>query len=212
MEPVTTYDRVLGELRTAILAGAHPPGSRLRQVELAARYRTSRIPVREALRRLEAEGLVTSEAHRGSTVAALDPADLEELYAFRLALERVTARAAAARRADLRPQVEAWRREADAALRAGALEPLIALDAAFHAAIAEAAGNRHVRAALESRWAHVGRAMRLYLRAATYRDAVWEEHAEIADAIAAGNEDLAEALLGVHIQQSGNVVLSRLRE
>jgi DNA-binding FadR family transcriptional regulator len=111
----------------------------------------------------------------------------------------------------LRARVEAWRREADRALRAGALEPLIAADAAFHAAIAEAAGNRHVRAALESRWAHVARAMRLYLRASTYRDAVWDEHAEIAEAIAAGNEDLAETLLTAHIQQSGNVVLSHLR-
>lgn len=210
MEPVTTYDRVLAELRSAILRGDHAPGTRLRQFDLATRYRTSRIPLREALRTLEAEGLVTSQANRGATVAALEAADLAELYVFRVALERVTARAAAARRVDLRPQVERWRREADAALRRGAIEPIIDLDAAFHGAIAEAAGNRHVRAALESRWAHIARAMRLYLRAASYRDAVWEEHAEIAEAIAKGDQDLAEALIAAHVQQSGDVVLSRL--
>ncbi|MBV8580386.1 MAG: GntR family transcriptional regulator [Candidatus Eremiobacteraeota bacterium] len=210
MESVTTYDRVLAELRGAILAGLHPPGSRLRQVELAEQYRTSRIPLREALRTLEAEGLVTSEANRGATVAPLDAQDLSELYVFRLALERVTARAAAARRVDLRPRVAAWRAEARAALRQGRIEPLIAADAAFHMAIAEVAGNRHVRAALDGRWAHIARAMRLYLRTSSYRDTVWDEHMEIAEAIAAGNEDLAETLLGAHVQQSENVVLSRL--
>lgn len=210
MEPLTTYDRVLTELRSAILSGEHPPGTRLRQFDLAARYRSSRIPLREALRTLEAEGLVISQANRGATVAAIDVEDLAELYIFRVALERVTARAAAARHVDLRGRVEAWRLEAEAAMQRGTMEPIIAADAAFHGAIAEASGNRHVRAALESRWAHVARAMRLYLRAGSYRDAVWDEHAEIAEAIASGDQDLSETLVAAHIQQSGDVVLSRL--
>lgn len=210
MDPVTTYDRVLNELRTAILAGAHPPGSRLRQIELAGRYQTSRIPLREALRTLEAEGLVRSEPHRGATVATLDAADLAELYTFRLALERVTARAAAARRVDLRARVRRWRTEAKEAIANRDLEPLIRADAAFHAAIAEGAGNRHIRAALDARWAHISRAMRLYLRSSAYTNDVWAEHTEIADAIAAGNEDLAETLLGAHVQESANVVLARV--
>ncbi len=210
MEAVTTYDRVLHELRGAILDGTHAPGSRLRQVELARHYQASRIPLREALRTLEAEGLVTSEPNCGATVARLDRADLAELYVFRLALERVTARAAAARKADLRPQVEGWRRTAVAAIRAGALEPLLAVDQAFHAAIAAAACNRHIEAALEGRWAHVARAMRIYLRAATYREGVWDEHAAVAEAIAAGDEDRAEMLLGGHVERAGELVLARL--
>jgi DNA-binding GntR family transcriptional regulator len=210
MEPVTTYDRVLSELRHAILRGEHAPGTRLRQFDLAARYRSSRIPLREALRTLEAEGLVVNQANRGATVAAIDIADLAELYVFRVALERVTARAAAARRVDLRPRIAVWREEAEAAVRRGTIEPIIAADAAFHGAIAQAAGNRHVCAALESRWAHVARAMRLYLRAGVHRDVVWDEHAEIAEAIVAGDQDLAETLVAAHVQQSGDVVLSRL--
>jgi DNA-binding GntR family transcriptional regulator len=210
MDIQTTYDRVLAELRAAILTGTHPPGSRLLQVELAERYRSSRIPLREALRTLEAEGLVASAANRGAIVVPLDASDLAELYTFRLALERVTAREAAARRADLRPQVERWRAEVRASLARHDLEPLIVADAAFHAAIAQAAGNRHIRAALDARWAHIARAMRLYLRTSTYDDHVWDEHAEIAEAIAAGDEDLAEALLGSHVQQSANVVLQRV--
>ena len=210
MQAYTTYDRVLAELRAAILAGVHAPGTRLRQVELAEQYRTSRIPLREALRTLEAEGLVSSEANRGATVVPLVAADLAELYTFRLALERVTAREAAARRVDLRPRVEAWRAEVRAALSRHELEPVIVVDAAFHAAIAEAAGNRHIRAALDARWSLISRAMRLYLRTTTYGSDVWDEHAEIAEAIAAGNADLAETLLGAHVQESANVVLARL--
>ena len=210
MDTVTTYDRVLLELRGAILSGVHAPGVRLRQTELAARYRTSRIPLREALRTLEAEGLVTSEPNCGATVARLDAADLAELYAFRIALERATARAAAARKADLRPRVEGWRRDAVAAIRAGELEPLIAADQAFHAAIAEAAQNRHIFAALEGRWAHVARAMRISLLASTYQEGVWDEHAAVAEAIAAGDEDGAEALLGGHVERSGELVVARV--
>ncbi len=211
METVTTYDRVLHELRGAILNGTHAPGTRLRQVELAGRYHTSRIPLREALRTLEAEGLVTSEPNCGATVARLDRDDLAELYAFRSALERAAVRAAAARRADLRAQVEGWRRQAAGAIRTGDLEPLIAADQAFHAAVAAAAHNRHIAAALEGRWAHVGRAMRIYLRAATYRANVWDEHAAVAEAIAAGDEDRAELLLGGHVERAGELVLARLQ-
>jgi DNA-binding GntR family transcriptional regulator len=210
MEKLTTYDRVLIELRGAILSGSHAPGTRLRQTELAQLYSTSRIPLREALRTLEAEGLVTSEPNCGATVAGLDAADVSELYAFRVALERATARAAAARKADLRPAVEGWRREVAAAIAAGEIEPVIAADKAFHDAIAIAAHNRHIHAALESRWAHVVRAMRIYLHADRYSKYVWDEHAAVAEAIAAGDEDTADDLLRTHVERSGAFVLSQL--
>src|SRR6185503_18284298 len=58
-----TGSRVADELRAAILRGAYPPGTRLRQEELAAQYGASRVPIREALRTLEAEGLVTTVAN-----------------------------------------------------------------------------------------------------------------------------------------------------
>lgn len=210
MEKLTTYDRVLLELRGAILSGVHAPGTRLRQTELAQRYSTSRIPLREALRTLEAEGLVTSEPNCGATVAGLNAADVSELYAFRIALERATARAAAARKADLRPDVEGWRREVVAAIGAGEIEPVIAADQAFHDAIATAAHNRHIHNALEGRWAHVARAMRIYLHAESYRENVWDEHAAVAEAIAAGDEDRADELLHNHVERSGAFVLARL--
>jgi DNA-binding GntR family transcriptional regulator len=84
---VTAQDLVLSALREAILSGVLEPGARLRQEELADLFGTSRIPVREALRALEYEGLVSSEPHRGFTVTALDADDVEEVYDLRILLE-----------------------------------------------------------------------------------------------------------------------------
>lgn len=84
---VTAQEAVLTSVREAILAGVLAPGARLRQEELADHFGTSRIPIREALRALEYEGLVTSEPHRGFTVTSLDANDVEEVYELRILLE-----------------------------------------------------------------------------------------------------------------------------
>lgn len=83
----TAQDMVLETLREAILDGIVVPGTRLRQEELASVFDTSRIPVREALRALEYEGLVQSEPRRGFTVTSLDADQIEEIYDLRTVLE-----------------------------------------------------------------------------------------------------------------------------
>jgi len=84
---LTAQDLVLTSMREAILTAALPPGTRLRQEKLAEMFGTSRIPVREALRALEYEGLVTSLPYRGFTVTELDADDIEEVYDLRVLLE-----------------------------------------------------------------------------------------------------------------------------
>src|SRR5947208_3044143 len=83
----TAQDVVLNSMREAILTATLPPGMRLRQEKLAQMFGTSRIPVREALRALEYEGLVTSIPYRGFTVTELDADDIEEVYDLRILLE-----------------------------------------------------------------------------------------------------------------------------
>jgi DNA-binding GntR family transcriptional regulator len=80
-------ERIAAQLRTAILAGDIAPGERIRQEEVAERLGTSRLPVREALRILEAEGLTEHTANIGSRVPRLDPAELDVLYRMRERLE-----------------------------------------------------------------------------------------------------------------------------
>lgn len=83
----TAQDIVLASMRETILSGKLAPGARLRQEKLAEQFGTSRIPVREALRALEYEGLVRSVPYRGFTVTELDADDIEEVYDLRILLE-----------------------------------------------------------------------------------------------------------------------------
>lgn len=93
-DSITAQELVLAAVRKAILSGVMGPGARLRQEELAEVFGTSRIPVREALRALEYEGLVTSAPHRGFTVTTLDADDVEEVYDMRILLESEAVRLA----------------------------------------------------------------------------------------------------------------------
>ena len=83
----TVTQVVTEQVRLKILSGGLPAGSVLRQDAIAADYTVSRIPVREALRQLEAEGLVTFYAHRGAVVSSLTPEDLSELFEMRALIE-----------------------------------------------------------------------------------------------------------------------------
>ncbi len=98
--PPTAQAAVLAELRARILDGRLPGGTALRQEDLAAELGVSRVPVREALRTLEADGQVRYAAHRGYRVAELDIGELEEIYALRTLIEDDLARRALTAPAD----------------------------------------------------------------------------------------------------------------
>jgi len=84
-EPAT--EQVTARLRQAIATGLLKPGERLNQAEIAERLGVSRMPIREALRQLDAEGLVTLQPYRGAIVSSLSSAELTEIYEMRIALE-----------------------------------------------------------------------------------------------------------------------------
>lgn len=93
----STTEIVADVLRDAIVTGMLQAGEVLNQVELARQFGVSRVPVREALRRLEAEGLVVSPPHRRTVVAALTPTLLDEIFDVRIALETMALAAAVPR-------------------------------------------------------------------------------------------------------------------
>ncbi len=104
LRPPTAQAAVLGELRARILDGRLPGGAALRQDELAADLGVSRVPVREALRMLEADGHVRYAAHRGYRVTILDIDELEEIYRLRALIEDdLVSRAEAVFTSDARP-------------------------------------------------------------------------------------------------------------
>src|SRR5690348_3004856 len=114
MKPSTTVDTVAAALRTALHAGRWDPGTALRQEELAAEFGVSRIPIREALTRLQAEGLIVVERNRGAYVPTLTRAEVEEFFDLRVLLETDALRHAVPRHAprSIR-QLEALQRDLD---------------------------------------------------------------------------------------------------
>ncbi len=90
----TVEEMVTAAIREAILSGVYGPGEKLPQEHLAGELAVSRIPVRAALKHLEAEGLVVFTPHRGATVRALEAADIEEIYQLRILLETFALRSA----------------------------------------------------------------------------------------------------------------------
>jgi DNA-binding GntR family transcriptional regulator len=93
----TKRDRIVDELHELILSGELPRGSRLQQDQLARRFETSITPVREALRLLESQGLVTGEAHRGVRIASINEEDLKATYLMRRLVEPYAVRRATLR-------------------------------------------------------------------------------------------------------------------
>ncbi len=144
---------VCDRLRQDILVGAFPFGGRLKIDELAERYATSHMPIREALRQLQGEGLVNLEPNRGARVRAVDIDFVRDMFDLRIALEAMLARRAAERITP--PQIEAIRRIEDE-LEAHAAHKdytgVLACNQAFHAAINDAAGNVEAIRVLERHW------------------------------------------------------------
>jgi DNA-binding GntR family transcriptional regulator len=209
--PEPRSEGLVDALREAILTGRYAPGTRLVQEELAEAFGMSRIPLREALRRLEGEGLVVISPNRGAIVRPLAPKDVVDLYELRLALESLALRRAAARYADLRASTKARHAAARQAIAARNLTALFRLDRDFHADVASASDNPHLVAALGAQWSQIMRVMHAYFQAGDYPVDTWDDHEAIAEAVAHGDAERAVALMSEHLCGSRDRILTALR-
>lgn len=202
-------DLAYNTLRTDILDGRLQPGEPLGEVEQSARLGISRTPLREALARLEADGLVTGDRGRGMVVTDLSPASVAQLYELRQALEGHSI-ALAARRAD--PAVVAVLADRFAAaaqqvrLDDASIRDYYDLVEEFDAAVDAAIANPYLVTALASIRTHLARIRRVSRDNATRLAAAAEEHALIAHAIADRDAVLAEAATEVHLRRSLDTV------
>ena len=188
-------DQVYRSLLDAISDGSLAPGARMGQEEIAAQLAVSRQPVLQALRLLKKDGFVQDAPGRGVCVAPLDVQSLAQIYQVRSALDALAARLAATRRCVLDARLISQGRSA---AKAGKVKPMMAADAAFHNAIYAASGNPMIAQSAQLHWQHIRRAMGAVLQVSTMRESIWDEHEAIAQAIAAGNADLAETLIHKH--------------
>jgi DNA-binding GntR family transcriptional regulator len=195
-------DRVADAIRSAILDGKLAPGTRLSVPELARQLNVSRTPAREALFRLEREGLVSVTPRRGAVVLDGKPADLVELFEFREALEGMSARLAAERMTDdgkseLR---EAFERHA-AAVRKRDLRSHMAYDARFHELFVAGARNQRIADELQ----RIRSQLQLLTRTMSALPGALDErvigvHEAILTAIEQGNRRSAEAAARSHVR------------
>ncbi|MEU4489168.1 GntR family transcriptional regulator [Streptomyces purpurascens] len=198
IEPLgAVRERVTAELRQEIIAGSLRPGDRLVERELAERLGVSRVPVREAIRALVAEGFVHFETPRRTVVRRLTPTDVKELFELREALEVYAAGLAASRATpeDL-AEVQELLDRAAAATEAEDAEAITDVNSRLHDRIVAMAGNSLLTEALEP---VAGR-----LRWMTRRNEEWPqllvEHRELYEAIASGDPDRARAHALTHVR------------
>lgn len=185
----------------AISAGRLAPGERIVQEALAEQLAVSRQPVLQALRLLKADGLVQDAPGRGLQVTPLDATLIAQVYAVRGALDALAARLAAqARATGPAALVKAGR----AATRGGDVAAMIEADLGFHQAVYAACGNPLVERSAAPHWCQIRRAMGAVLQSGPARRAIWDEHAAIAEAIAAGDADTADRLAREHAAQASH--------
>lgn len=201
-------DRAYRTLLDEIQSGALAAGTVLGEVEQAARLGVSRTPLREAVARLAADGLVVQQSPRVTVVSDLDADDIRELFELRRALEQTAARLAAAR-GDA-ATFAAFALEFDRTHRDAAPGTCDELFARFDAAIDAAAANDYVAAALRTVRAHLVRVRRLARENPDRVHAAIVEHRTIARAIAAGDGELAAHATHVHVQNALESILASL--
>src|SRR5262245_41462776 len=212
---VTLADRVFDEIVEAIVQGRIAPGETINEVNLSARLGVSRAPLREAIFRLEAKGLIQRVPHLGARVVDLKPRDLEELFLIREGLEGMAARLAAGAMAGddlqaLEQSLEAHRRQRDVA--SGTAYYQAGGDQDFHFRIARGSNNgRLFRLLCEDMYslmriyrfrssATPGRARQAYI-----------EHQDILSALRRRDADAAETAMRRHIRSSWSNIEARLK-
>jgi len=205
----STPDVVREALRRAISVGEFAPGVQLRQDELAERFGTSRIPVREALRQLEAEGFVTFLPNRGAVVSDLSIDEVIELLEIRMALECHALRLAIPAMGEM--DLEA----ATKILRAYDAEPDPAqwgtFNWKFHATLYAACNRPRLLAMIEANYGHVSRFTRALVSQATGKERPQREHYRLLELCRDGEIKKAVRLLREHIEETQKTLRSAQR-
>jgi DNA-binding GntR family transcriptional regulator len=200
--------RIAAEIREAILTGRYGPGDRIRQEDLADRHGASRLPVRDALRMLEGEGLITVVPNTGAWVSRLELAECQEMYQIRERIEPLLLRYSMPY---LIPQdVDEFRSLVAAMEATDDVEEFVALDRRFHLGTYKRAHTSLLGETVLRLWNRTQHYRRAYSRmfAAEGDRSVHHEHHLLVHALARGDTESAEQVLAGHIRRT-RIELSR---
>lgn len=192
---------IADRLRAAILAGAHAAGAQLRQDALAAEFGVSRIPVREALFQLDAEGLVEIVPHKGAVVSGLSMDEVDDVFDLRVVLERrLLADSIPRMTRDDFARIDAARHAFEAKIASGEIAGTGSLNAEFHMALYAAARLPRTAAIVAGLLRTSERYTRLQLASTRGLAKAGREHRDLAALCRSGDARAAGELLAAHIE------------
>lgn len=205
----TIQGAITRELRDDIVTGRLAPGTRLIVEDLAAKFEVSPMPVREALRQLEAEGLIVTHSFRGATVAELSIGEIREIFLMRRLLEGEAARRGArgltpAQRVRLEDLMQEMRETGHDHGR------WITADRAFHMTVYEASGYPRLAALIGRLRQDIERYVRLYIALEHNIPRSMRRHEEILAACRAGDGAAARRATLVHLDETAAMFISEL--
>jgi DNA-binding GntR family transcriptional regulator len=206
-DKASAVESVYASLRERILSGEYEPGLRLVLQRVAEEHGVSFIPVREALRLLEGERLVVTEANRGASVAPISLADMRDIYATRIVVEGHALRSALPHldAAALEP-AETALSELSGSLAGGREQDAYRHHRAFHLALYGASGSPWTLHLVEQLWASAERYLRLAPGLRPTPDAFVDEHARVLGAVRSGREREAVDLLTENLRTTASLL------
>lgn len=205
-------DVVFQTLRQAILKGELQPGERLMEIKLAERLGVSRTPIREAIRKLELEGLVVMVPRKGAAVANITEKDTKDVLEVRRTLEMFAVEVACDRIG--KEQLEQLKKAArDFEASKGSMDVIriAETDMQFHEIIYEATQNERLVQMLNNLRENMYRYRIEYLKDSNYYDSLMSEHREILEAIEAGDKQRARACMESHINNQQRAVIRKIK-
>lgn len=204
-------DIVFQTLRNAIITGELQPGERLMETQLAEKLGVSRTPIREAIRKLELEGLVIMVPRKGAQVAQFTEKDIQDVLEVRAALEALAAKLACKRMDDrsfLKLQLAIA--EYSYAAKCKDLETMIEKDVEFHDIICNATQNDKLIQLFNNLKEQVNRYRITYLKNVEESETVEAEHLAILDALKNKEEEIASNLASKHIHTQCDSIITDL--
>lgn len=210
-ENQTLRERIADNLREAIIKGELAPGARLQEVEIALNYKTSRTPVREALRQLESEGFLVIRPRRGAVVAPITAKDIREFYELKSLLEGYAARQATPRLTDSDIDRMEWLNgELRRCFERQDIAGMVPVHNEFHEIFVRGCGNDRLAQLI----AGLVKQFQRFRIALSHTDAVDEaikQHTEIVKAFRARNAEHAAELVSKNSLLGSESLLARLR-
>lgn len=207
----TASIEICDRIRDEIVAGALPFGSRLTLQQLASRYQAGQMPIREALRQLQGEGLIVQTPNRGARVRAVDVEFVRNIFDLRIAIEAMLARRAAER---IKPEqiaaLEAAEREFESCVETRNFNGALAANRKFHRIVNDAASNPEASALLDRHWRLIAALWNVHGYGEERAAGVISDHHQLIRAFATHDTDVAACLAMAHAAKAKQELIARM--